>query len=214
MEKVTTHQSPRRQFEKVSLSQIAQPIIRTIPVLPGSKYRTIGVKLWGRGAYEREIIDGTQTAAKTLTLVKENDLIINKIWVRNGSTAVASKAVDGCAASGEFPTFELDQTQVLPRWLHWITKDQIFWRQCDVLSQGTSGKNRIRPELFLTVEIPLPPLEEQRRIVARIEELVGKIEEAQRLRQETIEENQILCNSSISTLLEFSTIHAMASSYT
>lgn len=189
----------------IALSEVAQPILRTIPVLPGTKYRTIGVKWWGEGAYERETIDGMQTAAKTLTLIKENDLIINKIWVRNGSTAVASEKVDGCAASGEFPTFELNQTKILPRWLHWITKTQDFWQKCDILSRGTSGKNRIRPELFLTIEIPLPPLEEQRRIVARIEELAAKIEEARGLRRNQQQETEFLLES----ILKYTCINQM-----
>ena len=33
---------------------------------------------WGEGAYERQTIDGAATAAKVLSLVRENDLIINK----------------------------------------------------------------------------------------------------------------------------------------
>jgi type I restriction enzyme, S subunit len=123
-------------------------------------------------------------AAKTLALVRKDDLIINKIWVRNGSTAIASEAVDGCAGSGEFPTFELDRTRVLPRWIHWLTKTQWFWTQCDNLSRGTSGKNRIRPELFLTIQIPLPSLDDQRRIVARIEELAAKIEKVQQYKRD------------------------------
>jgi len=45
-------------------------------------------------------------------------------------------------------------------------------------SQGTSGKNRIRPEKFLDIEIPLPPLTEQRRIVAHIESLSARVNEA------------------------------------
>jgi len=189
-------------FDKVALSQIARPVFRHISVMPGTSYRTIGVKWWGEGAYERETIDGSQTAAKTLSIVRENDLIINKIWVRHGSTAVASKAVDGCTASGEFPTFELNRTQILPRWMHWLTKSREFWKQCDTLSRGTSGKNRIRPELFLTIRIPLPSLEEQRRIVARIEELAGKIEEARGLRQEVGEEAEILLSSTLTLLFE------------
>jgi len=152
----------------------------------------MGVKWWGEGAYERQTIDGSQTAAKTLSLVREGDLIINKIWVRHGSTAIASRAVDGCAASGEFPTFELDRSRVEPRWLHWLTKTRGFWQKCDALSQGTSGKNRIKPTLFLTIEVPLPPLQEQRRIVARIEELAGKVEEARGLRRQAVEEAEVI----------------------
>lgn len=166
----------------VPLGEIACPIVRQVQVEPGTAYRTIGVKWWGEGAYERQTIDGAQTAAKTLSLVRQGDLIINKIWVRHGSTAVAGVDVDGCAASGEFPTFELDQRRALPRWIHWLTKTRPFWLDCDGLSRGTSGKNRIKPELFLTIRIPLPPIAEQRRIVARIEELAAKIAEARMLR--------------------------------
>lgn len=204
---------------QVPLSDIAHPVARTVTVAPGHAYRTIGVKWWGEGAYERATIDGSQTAAKTLTLVKENDLIINKIWVRHGSTAIATHIVDGCAASGEFPTFELDRSRVEPRWIHWMTKTQHFWSKCDGLSQGTSGKNRIKPELFLTIEIPLPPLAEQRRIVARIEELAVRIAEARGLRRQAVTESKLLMPSMTDRVLTQSgadetTVEAVARSVT
>ena len=178
----------KQAWPLVRLGDVAKRVERPVAVTPGTAYRTIGVKWWGEGAYERETIDGSGTAARTLSLVREGDLIINKIWVRHGSTAIATKAVDGCAASGEFPTFELDPSRIVPGWLHWQTKTRMFWGKCDALSRGTSGKNRIKPELFLTITVPLPPLAEQRRIVARIEELAAKVEEARALRQQAAEE--------------------------
>ncbi len=180
-----TASSPERPTEievGMYLLRIATPIQRSVEVVSGTSYRTLGVKWWGEGAYERQTIDGSQTAATTLNEVRKNDLIINKIWVRHGSVAIAGPEIDGCAGSNEFPTFALDQKKVLPRWVHWYTKTRDLWNKCDALSQGTSGKNRIRPERFLTVEIPLPPLPEQRRIVAKVEELAAKIEEARGLR--------------------------------
>jgi type I restriction enzyme S subunit len=170
-------------------------VSRTVPVTPGASYRTIGVKLLGEGAYERQTIDGADTAAKTLSVVREGDLIINKIWVRHGSTAIATTAVDGCAASGEFPTFELDTGKVLPRWLHWQTKMAAFWEKCDRLSRGTSGKNRITPAQFLTITVPLPPLSEQQRVVARIEVLAAKIQETYNHVQCAQEEVKVLLSA-------------------
>lgn len=182
-------------YPLVPLGEIARPVSRPISVEPGKSYRTLGVKWWGEGAYERQTIDGVETAAKTLSVVREGDLIINKIWVRHGSTAIAGADVDGCAASGEFPTFELDHSHVLPAWLHWQTKTAGFWAKCDALSQGTSGKNRIKPDLFLTIQVPLPPLAEQRRIVARIAEIAAKVAEARRLRVEAVEEANLFVSS-------------------
>lgn len=167
----------------VRLAEIAAPVVRAVPVEPGTSYRTLGVRWWGEGAYERETIDGARTAAKKLSVVRTDDLIINKIWVRHGSAAIVPPLIDGCVASSEFPTFKLNRARVVPRWLHWYAKTRAFWNQCDSLSRGTSGKNRIRPDLFLGIEIPLPPIAEQCRIVARIEELAAKVEEAQVLRE-------------------------------
>jgi type I restriction enzyme S subunit len=50
--------------------------------------------------------------------------------------------------------------------------------------------------------IPLPPLQEQRRIVARIEELAARIEEARGLRREAVEEVEKLWESDLMTTFE------------
>lgn len=179
----------------VPLGEVAIPVQRSVAVLPGNSYRTLGVKWWGEGAYERQTIDGSQTAVNTLNEVKENDLIINKIWVRHGSVAVVPPEVAGCVGSNEFPTFELRLDRILPRWLHWYSKTQELWNKCAALSQGSSGKNRIRPEKFLTIEIPLPPLDEQQRIVGKIDRLAKNIAEAQALRRRSIDECDQLCRA-------------------
>ena len=85
---------------------------------------------------------------------------------------------------------------------HWLTKTPSFWEQCDEKSRGTSGKNRIKPEQFLKVEIPLPPLAEQRRVVARIEELAAQIHEARTLRHCAAEEADALVTSASAKLFE------------
>lgn len=187
-------------FPLVALAEIAKPVSRPVAVTPGESFRTIGVKWWGGGAYERETIDGARTAALSLSIVREGDLIINKIWVRHGSAAVATASVDGCAASGEFPTFRLDADRVLPRWIHWQTQSPAFWKDCDSLSRGTSGKNRIKPELFLTISVPLPSIAEQRRIVARLDALAAKIEEAKGLSAEAEARHDALFMSQIDRL--------------
>ncbi len=185
------------EWEDIRLAEIATPVARPVVVVPGDSYRTLGVRWWGEGAYERATIDGSQTAARTLSVVKKGDLIINKIWVRNGSTAIAGAEVDGCSASGEFPTFVLDLNRVMPEWIHWQTKTRNFWSKCDALSRGTSGKNRIKPELFLSIRVPLPPLDVQRQVVAQIADLASQIHEAGALRRQAAGEVEELWASSL-----------------
>lgn len=184
-------------WPKVRLGEVLTPAERGETPRPGIVYRQIGVKLWGEGAYEREPMDGSQTKYSQLFRAEADDVIVNKIWARNGSVAVVSQALAGCYGSGEFPMFAPKRDLLEPHWMHWLTKTAGFWAQCDEKSQGTSGKNRIRPERFLDIEIPLPPLEEQRRIVARIEELAAKIEEALDLRRQVELECDALCRAII-----------------
>ncbi|MCZ7593681.1 MAG: restriction endonuclease subunit S [Hyphomicrobium sp.] len=140
-------------------------------------------------------MDGGLTKYQQLFRAEHGDIVVNKIWARNGSVAVVDDSLAGCHGSNEFPMFAPLQGRLDPRWMHWVTKTQDFWAQCDQKSQGTSGQNRIKPERFLEVEIPLPLLDEQRRIVARIEELAAKVEVARELRSLSVDEVTALGNS-------------------
>lgn len=156
----------RGSFSFIAIGEVAIPAERAQVPVAGCQYRQLGVQLWGKGAYERETIDGSQTKYNTLSRVESGDIIVNKIWARNGSVAVVPEKLAGCYVSTEFPTFLPKPDKLIPEWFHWITKTKPFWEQCDEKSRGTSGQNRIRPEKFLEIKIPLPPVEEQRRIVA------------------------------------------------
>lgn len=187
---------------RVPLREAARPVARAVPVSVGELYRQLGVRLWGLGAYEREPVDGGMTKYQQLYRAERGDIVVNKIWARNGSVAVIDEMHSGCHGSGEFPMFTLLPERIDPRWMHWVTKSREFWAQCDEKSQGTSGKNRIKPERFLDVEIPLPPLDEQRRIVARIKELAAKVEEARRLRDQNAKGADALTTSGAAAALE------------
>lgn len=185
----------------VPLIEAASPVERPEVPIPGKSYRQVGVRLWGEGAYERESLDGSETKYKTLSRVETDDIVVNKIWARNGSVAVVPENLAGCYVSGEFPTFRPTTEKLEPRWFHWLTKTQFFWDQCDEKSRGTSGKNRIRPERLLEIEIPLPTFTEQRRIVARIEAMAAKVEEANKLRQQSVKAIDSLFESKFRAVL-------------
>lgn len=163
-----------KAWPNVALAEICAPAERFTTPTPGETYRQLGVRLWGEGAYEREEIDGADTKYANFNCIDADDLVVNKIWARNGAVAVATSEQAGTYVSTEFPTFVLDQSSIDPRWMRLLTKWRGFWQACNEKAQGTSGKNRIKPVQFLAIEIPLPPLAEQQALVARLDSLVEK----------------------------------------
>jgi len=77
-----------------------------------------------------------------------------------------------------------------------ITRDKI----CG-LGKGMAQKN-VSTKDIENLEIPLPPLDEQRRIVARLERDLGKIAEAKRLRAEAIAATESLLPAELHKIFE------------
>jgi type I restriction enzyme S subunit len=163
--------------------------------IAGRQYRQIGVRLWGEGAYERELLEGAETKYSKLNRVMAGDIIVNKIWARNGSVAVVPPELEGCYCSAEFPVFAALSEKLDRAWFHWLTKTAWFWAACEEKSRGTSGKNRIRPERFLEIEIPLPVISEQRRLSSKISQLLQQVSLTSTLMCDNDAEMNMLCRS-------------------
>lgn len=66
-----------------------------------------------------------------------------------------------------------------------------------VTAQGSTNYAAIRPNHVLGYNLPFPPLPEQQRIVARIEELAAKINEARTLRREAKGETEAIVKAAL-----------------
>jgi len=82
--------------------------------------------------------------------------------------------------------------EILPDYAEWVLKAPVC--QGQLTPQGAAQKN-INAKHIQELLIPLPPLEEQRRIVARIEALMARVREARRLREQAREEAERLWQS-------------------
>jgi type I restriction enzyme, S subunit len=109
-----------------------------------------------------------------------------------GSVLLSSRAPIGHLAINTKPMCTnqgfkslIPQDDIFNRYLYWVLKSSVtklrsMGRGCtfDELSKG----------LLASLEIPVPPLDEQRRIVARIEELTRRVEEARQILRKIEEE--------------------------
>jgi type I restriction enzyme S subunit len=112
------------------------------------------------------------------------------------------ESLDGAVVSNDFPSFNIDRQRLAPRFLEWMSKTQAFVALCRAASEGTTNRVRLQVDRFMAPGIPLPPLEEQRRIVARIDELAARVEAARALRQQAAEELQNLVMSIHTVVLQ------------
>src|SRR2546430_13996149 len=87
------------------LGDVLAPIERTERVDATKEYRLLGVRLDGAGAFQRETVLGTQTAASKLSRVAEGDFIYSRLFACRGAFGVITHELNGCYVSGEFPTF-------------------------------------------------------------------------------------------------------------
>ena len=153
--------------------------------------RSVGVKWYGAGVHVVEEKTVFEFRAARFDIYKD-DLIYNDMWARKGSVAIVPEKFDGCVASAHFPTWELDKSTIYPPFLAWYFRTPQFWDMCENSSQGSTGRNAISKKGFRKLTVPLPPLDEQCRVVARIEELAAKVEQAERLRRQAVGEVEAL----------------------
>jgi type I restriction enzyme, S subunit len=185
------------RWPRVRLGDVLQPIRRREAVDPSKEYSLLGVRLDGKGPFLRETVAGSQTAASALNRVEPGDFIYSRLFAWRGAFGVVDPVLDGCYVSGEFPTFLPVAERIDVRFLrYWFWLPETLRRVEEDCSGSTPlTRNRYKEQFFLTLAIPLPPLAEQRRIVARIEELEARIAESQTLRRTTVQDGEALLRS-------------------
>lgn len=164
----------------------------------------MGIRLDGAGPFLRETKLGSQIATSNLYKVQNGDFIYSRLFAWRGAFGVIAENLDGCYVSGEFPTFlpvkDKIDTEFLRLWFCLPSIISSVEKNCSGSTPLT--RNRFKEQFFLNMEIPLPPLSEQRRIVAQIEELAAKVEEAKGLRQKAVNEVAATWHTYLKSIIE------------
>ena len=82
-------------------------------------------------------------------------------------------------------------------------RQECFRQEATKTFRGAVGQQRVPQEFLEAYPVPLPPLAEQRRTVARVEALMDRVQEAKRLRNDTVGETERLTASALGEELEW-----------
>jgi type I restriction enzyme, S subunit len=162
---------------------------------PFGTYKQVTVKLWGHGVIERNTVQGHEIGSDTRLVVRTDQFLISRIDARNGACGVVPTTLDGAVVSNDFPTFTVNRNRLEPQFLNWYTKTSRFVEDCKAASEGTTNRVRLKEDRFLVMATPLPPIEQQRRLVGQLSTLSDRHSAVLRLRQESEAQLQAVCRS-------------------
>ncbi|MBI3781321.1 MAG: hypothetical protein HY278_09750 [candidate division NC10 bacterium] len=110
---------------------------------------------------------------KGFTHFAEGDVLFARITpcMENGKIAVARNLVNGLGCgTTEFHVLR-SLGGILPEYIHRYLRQESFRRSAAANMSGTAGQLRVPTDYMRSVQLPLAPLAEQRRIMAKIEAL-------------------------------------------
>ncbi|MGI8688606.1 MAG: restriction endonuclease subunit S [Thermomicrobiales bacterium] len=149
-------------------------------------YKRCRVQLHAQGIVLRDIVAGAEVKTKMQQVCQAGDFLVAEIDAKVGGFGIVPNELDGAIVSSHYFLFDIDKCVLDRRFLDYYIRTPAFKDQ--VSAQGSTNYAAIRPAHVLAYHIPLPPLVEQRRIVARIETVAAKITEARGLRQQATTE--------------------------
>ncbi len=94
------------------------------------------------------------------------DVIYSKIDVRNGAIGVVPKALGRVCVSSEYPVYTVDPKVADAGFIKLLFRTAAFRRRINGLISGASGRKRVQPASLEALQVPLPPLAVQHKIVA------------------------------------------------
>jgi|ETN07SMinimDraft_1059922.scaffolds.fasta_scaffold02049_3 type I restriction enzyme S subunit len=130
--------------------------------------------------------------AKGYTHFANGDVLLAKITpcFENGkSTVVQGLEHNIGAGSTEFHVFRPVSKDVDPAYVYLFVRSPLFRTNGEASMTGTAGQKRLPTDYFALCAMPLPPSEEQSRIVAKVDELMALCDqlEAQQKKRRTLQ---------------------------
>lgn len=147
-----------------------------------------------RGEIMRRDLRPFRDLRKGYTYFAENDVLFAKITpcMQNGKHAIARGLLGGLG----FGTTEFHVVRpgpsVAPEWIHFYVRQPSVLENAKAYFTGAVGQQRVPESYLAELEIPLPPLDEQKRIAAILNDQMAAVERARAAAQAQLAAAQAL----------------------
>jgi len=168
-------------YPTVRVGDVLRLARRPVAVEIDREYDEIGVRSFGRGIFHKDPVEGGALNQKRVFRIEPGDLVISNVFAWEGAIAVASQAESGRIGSHRFMTFVPIAERIDTAWATWFFRSDPGMKLIRRASPGSAGRNRtLAIKRFEALEIPLPPIEEQRRVARRLDSISSLRQEVDR----------------------------------
>ena len=166
----------------VELGEVMSQRKEFITIEPDVTYSRCRVQTSARGVLLRDRVLGLELKTKRQQVCRAGDFLVAEIDAKLGGYGLVPDELEGAIVSSHYFLYTVDGTSLDKGFLNWYCRTKAFLQQ--VNARGSTNYAAIRSTDVLNYRMPLPPFEEQRRIVARLHRVATLIEEATKLREE------------------------------
>lgn len=136
------------------------------------EYQLVTVQLHARGIKERSRLLGAEIKTKKQQRIKSGDLLVAEIDAKVGGYGIVPSDLDGAIVSGHYFLYEINEDIIEPEYLEYFLQSGYPEQEIQQFVKGSVNYAAIRSQHFPQLQLPLPPLEEQRRIITIMKKVV------------------------------------------
>lgn len=184
-----------KPWPRVKLGDVLTHRKEFITIDDAQAYTRPRVQLHAQGIVKRDRVIGAEIKTKKQQVCQTGNFLVAEIDAKMGGFGLVPQNLEGAIVSSHYFLFRAKPEFLDERFLGYFCTTPAFREQVE--AQGSTNYAAIRPSHVLEYEMPLPSLDKQHRIVARIDEIASHIAKAERLRESTSLEQKALCRSLI-----------------
>lgn len=194
----------------IAISDFLTKSERWVPVEPEGQYKQITARLWGKGLTLRGEVPGSAIAAARQYCAKAGQFLLSRIDARHGAYGIVPEELDGALVSNDFPCFDIDASRVMPHYFEWYSRTPEFIDLCRRASEGSTNRVRMKEDKFLRMMVPRPSLDEQRRIVEKLDRVAALVDERRSAIEAAERETQALLLKAFQCAIDGAPLRPMA----
>ncbi|MBX9583931.1 MAG: hypothetical protein K2X87_26835 [Gemmataceae bacterium] len=180
-------------WPRVPLGEVLRHRKEFIPIDDTASYQRCRVQLHAQGVVPRDEVAGAEIKTKRQQVCRAGEFLVAEIDAKVGGFGLVPPELDGAIVSSHYFLYGVDEAKLDRRFLDYYVRTRPFREQVE--AQGSTNYAAIRPADVLGYTVPLPPVAEQRRVVARVDAVAARLADARRLRDEAAADQLALVSS-------------------